>query len=69
GADKLNVQLFENQSKLILIVEDNGKVIQQPSADGVGILNIKNRLKTFNGRFNLEPNGDSGTTATASIPV
>ncbi|MEM9053431.1 MAG: tetratricopeptide repeat protein [Bacteroidota bacterium] len=69
GADKLNLQLFENQSKLILIIEDNGKGIQQQSADGVGILNIKNRLKTFDGRFNLDPNGDSGTTATASIPV
>lgn len=69
GADQVNVQLFENQDNLILIVEDNGRGLTNSSADGVGILNIKNRLNTFKGRVNLEPSIESGTIATISIPV
>ncbi len=69
GASQVNVQLFENQSNLILIVEDNGDGINHGSTDGVGILNIKNRLSYFKGRVNLEPSIESGTIATISIPI
>ena len=68
-AKYVNVQLFENQGNLILIVEDNGKGFNQESLNGIGILNIKNRLNTFKGRMNLEASIDSGTIATISIPV
>ena len=69
GATLVNIQLFENQSSLILMVEDNGKGIQQSKTDGIGILNIKNRLNTIKGKVNLEPSADTGTIATISIPV
>ncbi len=68
-AGHVSVQLFENQSNLILIVEDDGSGIGSTSADGIGLLNIKNRLNTFKGKVNLEPSTESGTTATISIPV
>ncbi len=69
GAKTVNVQLFESNAHLILVVEDDGRWITNEQSDGIGILNIKNRLNTFKGRVNLEPSLESGTIATISIPV
>jgi len=69
GANHVNVQLYQSQRNLILVVEDNGQGMRKASADGIGILNIKNRINTLHGRVNLEATEDSGTTATVSVPV
>lgn len=67
-ATLVNVQLFENQTNLILLVEDNGNGIGDMDKEGIGILNIKSRLSALNGRFNIESEDDSGTAATVVIP-
>lgn len=69
-ATKVHVQLFKNQGKLILIVEDNGKGIGKDlSSDGHGLLNIKTRLNPIHGEINLEPSPGSGTLATIRLPL
>lgn len=69
GATHVNIQLFKNRAKLILIVEDNGSGISGQSASGHGLLNIKSRLNTLNGEVNFEPSPQSGTLATIRIPI
>lgn len=69
-ADKVAIQLFKNKGKLIFIVEDNGKGIDQNnSSDGHGLLNIKSRLNPLSGEVNFEPSPQSGTIATIRIPL
>ncbi len=68
-ANQVSVQLFRNQNKLILIVEDNGTGIKQSNTDGHGLLNIKSRVNTLFGELNLEPSPSSGTLATIRIPL
>lgn len=67
GANKLSVQLFQNQNQLILIVEDNGGGFDTKSQDGHGLLNIQSRLNTINGEVNYEASTESGTIATVRV--
>ncbi len=68
-ATKVSVQLFKNQGKIILIVEDNGIGLKHERSDGHGLLNIRTRVNTLNGELNLEPSPNSGTLATIRIPI
>ena len=69
GATKAAVQLFESKNQLILVVEDDGTGVAKENREGHGLLNIKNRLSTFDGKVNLESVIDGGTTARIIIPV
>ena len=69
NASYVSVQLFKNQDKVILVVEDNGVGINKRNEKGHGLLNIKNRVNTLNGEVNLEPSPNSGTLATIRIPL
>lgn len=69
GADQVDIQLFQNGAKLLLMVEDNGQGLVQKKGDGHGMFTIRNRLNPFQGRFNLESIPNEGTTATIAIPV
>ncbi len=68
NATKVGVQLLNRNNKIILIVEDNGKGIKiKKDKKGIGLLNIENRLKVYNGDFIIENNTGSGTRATCRI--
>jgi signal transduction histidine kinase len=70
NANFVSIQLFKNQNQIILIVEDNGKGIQQDQKqDGHGLLNIKSRLNTINGQVNFAASENAGTTATIRVLV
>jgi signal transduction histidine kinase len=69
GATSVEVQLFENSKKLILIVEDNGHGIKSKSKDGIGLSNIKSRLSTLDGKVDYSSGAESGTVATVVVPV
>lgn len=68
-AQKVNIQLFKNQGKIILVVEDDGKGMKPSNSDGHGLLNMRNRINTLHGEMNLEPSPTSGTLATIRIPI
>lgn len=69
GASKVEVQLYQNGNKLILIVEDNGKGITSKSSSGIGMNNIKSRLSTLDGKVDYASGTESGTVATVVIPT
>lgn len=70
NAKHVNVQLFKNAGKIILIIEDNGKGFSEHSnAEGHGLLNIKSRLNSLQGEVNYSPSPGSGTVATIRIPI
>ena len=70
GATRLNLQLFKNQGFLILVVEDNGRGIDQDAVvSGHGFMNIRSRLTTVNGKVNYEASPNAGTTATVRIKL
>jgi len=68
-ANQVNVHLFKNKDRIILIVEDNGKGIYPANKEGHGLMNIKSRVNTLKGDVNLEPSPNSGTLATIRIPL
>ncbi len=69
NATNVSIQLFKNQNKAILIIEDNGIGLRGIEGDGHGLLNIKSRINTLNGEMNLEPSPNSGTLATVRVPI
>ena len=70
GAKKVDVQLMKMKNHCILIIEDNGKGIPENEvSDGVGMLNINNRLSTINGNLNMDSGEGKGTTATIRIAL
>jgi signal transduction histidine kinase len=70
NANFVSIQLFKNQNQLILIIEDNGKGIQQnEKQDGHGLLNIKSRLNTINSQVNYAASENAGTTATIRVLI
>ena len=69
-ADKVNVQLFKTGNDILLIVEDNGRGINNLlNKKGIGLMNISSRLDTINGKVNFQPSPESGTLATIKIPI
>ena len=69
-ANEVIVQLFRNNSNIILIVEDNGVGFSsKESKKGIGLLNISSRLNMVNGNVNFEPSPKSGTLVTVKIPL
>lgn len=68
-ATHVNIQLFKNAGKIILIIEDNGLGMKNESKDGHGLLNIKSRLNTVSGEVSFAPSPNSGTLATIRIPL
>lgn len=69
GAKEVDVQLMENGSKLMLIVEDDGVGMNKEKNDGIGLSNIKSRLTTIDGKVDYASGATSGTVATIVIPL
>lgn len=68
-ASAIDIQLFQNGGKLILVVEDDGVGLPENKKDGMGMTNIKSRLSAINGSFEIESGNPDGTVATIVIPV
>ena len=67
NAQKVNIQLVKKDNHCILIVQDDGKGIDDRNTDGIGIRNMNSRLSAMNGELNLESGSHSGTTAIVKI--
>jgi len=70
NAVKVDVQLMKMQNHCVLIVQDDGKGIDDDAkSDGIGMMNINNRLRSMNGEMNMESGSGEGTTATIRIAL
>lgn len=63
------LSIAEQDGKIEVIAEDNGKGIDQTfTSQGIGLKNIKERVNYLKGNLTLETN-QSGTTITITIPL
>lgn len=70
GAKKVDIQLMRIDTHCVLVVQDDGKGLSSnKGGQGIGMMNISNRLRTMNGELNMESSGDHGTTATIRIAL
>jgi signal transduction histidine kinase len=70
GALMVDVQLMKVKNHCVLIVQDDGKGFgNKENSDGIGMMNINNRLRSLNGEMNMESASGQGTTATIRIAL
>lgn len=69
-ARQVNLQLLKNNGHLVLIYEDDGKGMDQDAKhDGIGLRNIRERVRALRGIFNVCNGEMSGFRATVRIPL
>ena len=56
GASHIHVQLMVQDALTVLNVSDNGKGLVNTSSDGIGLNNIRERVKALGGRLDIEVN-------------
>ncbi|MBP8823156.1 MAG: tetratricopeptide repeat protein [Flavobacteriales bacterium] len=71
-ADQVNLQLLKNNGHLVLIYEDDGKGLQdlgQRATGGIGLGNIRERVRALRGHFTMANGDHKGMVATVRIPL
>lgn len=69
-ATKIDIQLYQLQNNLHLILEDNGKgFLMEGSKDGIGLQNINSRVESMHGSLNYDSKIERGTIVTIKIPL
>lgn len=69
-AQKANISFFINGEKLYLTVADDGIGIPPSNPKkGIGLKNIKYRVKALNGKLNINSQVNQGTSLSISIPL
>ena len=70
AAGSVHLQLLKRNNNLVLIFEDDGKgFVSEPPAGGIGLANIKSRVKVLNGTITYESSPGNGTTIRIRIPL
>ena len=53
-----------------IVIADDGKGFDTSTKkNGIGILNMENRVRSFNGKFSIESSAGKGCTVFITIPV
>ncbi len=70
GATEVRIALTQLEKRMVIVISDNGRGVSEGLADptGAGMKNMKQRLKTIGGKFDLESNSGSGTSVTMHLP-
>ena len=69
-ASQVDIQITERDESVNLMVEDNGVGYDtQSSSHGIGIKNIRSRVKSLKGSFNMESSAGNWTLANVEIPL
>lgn len=71
-ATEVYIQLFVEDGRLFLLVEDNGIGFQSAAhqrPEGVGLRNIQSRIDYLNGRFDINGKPGSGTSIVVEVPA
>lgn len=70
SAQECSVQLIVMNKTAILIVEDDGRGMEDGTpSSGIGLMNIESRLETLNGNVHFDTSPSGGTLATIRIPL
>lgn len=68
----IDIHFTKENGRVSLIVEDDGIGFNQEQLDknkGIGLNNIRSRIADNNGKFTIDSNAKSGTTAIVEIPL
>ena len=70
GATEVRIALVKVEKRMMIVITDNGRGVSEGLFDptGAGMLNMKQRLETIGGRFDLESKPGNGTTVTMRLP-
>lgn len=69
GASLLKVMFKIDNTRVTLEVKDNGKGLEESTSKGLGLSNLKRKIKAQNGRFDIESLGNGGTLIRIEIPL
>lgn len=68
GANRAVIDLTENLKNITLVVSDNGTGMIEPSRQGVGLKNVKNRVESLKGKIQILDEETNGTRVEIEIP-
>jgi signal transduction histidine kinase len=69
-ANQVKICFINDEAKLILTISDNGiGLIPNTNKAGMGIKNMKQRVKSLHGVFTLQSTPQKGTTIYCAIPI
>ncbi|MEN8244120.1 MAG: PAS domain S-box protein [Thermodesulfobacteriota bacterium] len=76
GADEINIKLICSHPKVIFVCKDNGsgfeinqKGFPRDEVMGIGLLSMKERTETLDGKFKLKSVKGEGTTVKVELPM
>ena len=72
GRGRISVRAFEERGRIVVQVEDDGRGLAEPIGQGVGLANIRERLRALHGEggeLELRGREPSGTTASIRVPA
>ena len=67
-AKEINIQLVKQENQLTIMIEDDGKGFntanfnQPPKHNGMGWLNVQNRVTSLEGKMDVRSSPESGTS-------
>lgn len=68
SASKVLISLTQHQNEITIIVEDNGKGFPKNITEGMGLSNIRKKIKSYGGTFDID-SSSKGTTIIINIPI
>jgi signal transduction histidine kinase len=68
-ADRLDVELRENDDRLTVRVSDNGDGFDATAARGTGLTNLRDRVAAVGGALQIDTSPGAGTTVSAEFPL
>jgi signal transduction histidine kinase len=68
-ADRLDVELRENDGRFVVRVSDNGDGFDPAAARGTGLTNLRDRVAAVGGSLQIDSSPHAGTTIIAEFPL
>ncbi len=65
----MNVTLYNHETEIVLMVEDNGKGMNKAVKAGLGLVNMQSRLRAINGHVSFDSNEEMGTLSVVRIKI
>ena len=71
GASHVSIVLTRKQGSVLVVVEDDGRGFDatRPTAEGLGLLGMRERVELLDGSFKLEAAPRAGTTLIVELPL
>ena len=69
GTDGARVRLSHPDSRLCLVIEDEGRGFEPNGVRSGGMANIRDRVEALHGQLTIESRVGAGTTVSAELPL